>query len=516
MIEAILYTSLFLLLSLVSARESDSLGKIAIIGAGAGGSSAAHHLQKFTDKGFNITIFEKNHYIGGRSTTVGNLQSGNAGNESTAYGDYELGASIFTSDNVILTNAVQDFNLSVYDPSVASDNSSGLFNDTTGAWNGDSYVYYYYYSDEQTLDFQSNSSVQEAEAQEFSQIETLVGSIIDAFVESYYYDEFPYTGLTNITEQTQLSTLTGTYALDLLKSLNVTEGACRDFIEPNTRVNYASNIDQITTLEALVSSNSASNVYSVVGGNYQIFERFIEQSGAALKLNTSVNRIKYVTKVKRSDSYYLLEVIDHETGNLTLEKFDKVIIAAPFYQSNIEVNIDLKETLPGVQYRDLYVSLIRSKVKINNAALNQEIEAPENLLTTSINSDGLPNGVPYYSMTVKNYNTETGEYIYKLFTPEAIDSQFILSNFFNDVQSFEIILQHYWNPYPYSTPLTEFPDFQIDVHGGLYYLNTMEQFISTMETSALAGANVAGLISAGRNTTVIGLPDQVDISSKFV
>ncbi|KAK0254080.1 hypothetical protein LTR91_006334 [Friedmanniomyces endolithicus] len=72
-----------------------------VAGAGAGGASTAYHLRKFAAaSGFavNITVFERNDYIGGRSTTV------------DVYDDpmnpVELGASIFVKANHILESAV--------------------------------------------------------------------------------------------------------------------------------------------------------------------------------------------------------------------------------------------------------------------------------------------------------------------------------------------------------------------------------------------------------------------------
>ena len=68
-------------------------------GAGAGGASSAYHLSKFARAAgvsVNITVFDRNPYIGGRSTTV------------HAYDDpeiaVELGASIFVEINSILYN----------------------------------------------------------------------------------------------------------------------------------------------------------------------------------------------------------------------------------------------------------------------------------------------------------------------------------------------------------------------------------------------------------------------------
>lgn len=49
-----------------------------------------------------------------------------------------------------------------------------------------------------------------------------------------------------------------------------------------------------------------------------------------------------------------------------------------------------------------------------------------------------------------------------------------------------------WNPYPYEYPRVTFED--IELAAGFYYTSGIESFISTMETSALMGMNVAQLI----------------------
>jgi prenylcysteine oxidase / farnesylcysteine lyase len=49
-----------------------------------------------------------------------------------------------------------------------------------------------------------------------------------------------------------------------------------------------------------------------------------------------------------------------------------------------------------------------------------------------------------------------------------------------------------WYSYPYAYPRVTFED--IELARGLYYTAGIESFISTMETSALMGMNVAQLI----------------------
>ena len=51
---------------------------------------------------------------------------------------------------------------------------------------------------------------------------------------------------------------------------------------------------------------------------------------------------------------------------------------------------------------------------------------------------------------------------------------------------------HVWQSYPYEYPRVTFEDPELA--RGFYYTSGMESFISTMETSALMGMNVAQLI----------------------
>lgn len=61
----------------------------------------------------------------------------------------------------------------------------------------------------------------------------------------------------------------------------------REMLEAATRVNYGQNIDSIHALEGLVSL-AASGAASTKGGNYQVFERFLQHSNASVHLNTTV------------------------------------------------------------------------------------------------------------------------------------------------------------------------------------------------------------------------------------
>ena len=112
-------------------REPDaalpSSSHIAIIGAGAGGSSAAFWIAKAKERfGLDVVvdIFERSDYVGGRKRfnlcsslhLFANFFEGSTTAHpynNTAYSPVELGASIFVNVNKNLWRAANEFNLSV-------------------------------------------------------------------------------------------------------------------------------------------------------------------------------------------------------------------------------------------------------------------------------------------------------------------------------------------------------------------------------------------------------------------
>ncbi|CCH45687.1 Prenylcysteine oxidase 1 [Wickerhamomyces ciferrii] len=448
--------------------------RIAIIGAGAGGSSAAYHLQNFTSHYFNITIFEKNNYIGGRSTTIENYDN------STDL-PIELGASVFVNANKILFNAVEQFGLETQSFSI-HEQYPDIFKGSIGIWNGTDFVYKT--KGEEGVLF---GTIKFLWKYGLSPIRSylLVRDIVKKFINDYYRDGFPFT-LNEIVQKSGFDEFTNTDGESFLISKSISEIFTKNIIEAATRVNYASNVDEIHGLEAVVSL-AAEDTVQVVGGNYKIFEKFIDKSEAKLSLNTGVHNI---TKLNGKWTIH---------SDLGIDDFDQVIIAAPLRQTGITINGEISE-LQDVEYRKLHVTYVTTSKSnpVNHKYFGIEEEAPELILTSS----GIDH-IPFFSVNVVHYDNITERITYKIFSPDKIDSNFLSSYLFNDITDVDIVFEKLWNPYPVLKPTDKFDDFKIG--DGIWYLNSIERFISTMETSALAGASVAGLISEGKNTSEIRL-----------
>ena len=89
--------------------------KVAIVGAGIGGSSAAYYILK--NKNFSVDIYERRDRVGGR------VFSQKVMNQTE-----NLGASFLLKENQVIFKMINDLNLSTQFAEEDSDGSIGIFN----------------------------------------------------------------------------------------------------------------------------------------------------------------------------------------------------------------------------------------------------------------------------------------------------------------------------------------------------------------------------------------------------
>jgi prenylcysteine oxidase / farnesylcysteine lyase len=75
--------------------------------------------------------------------------------------------------------------------------------------------------------------------------------------------------------------------LEYFTQNGVGENFVRELVNAATRVNYAQDVDQIHGLETAVSL-AATGASAIEGGNWRVFDQFLNRSGAQLLLNTEV------------------------------------------------------------------------------------------------------------------------------------------------------------------------------------------------------------------------------------
>ncbi|THV44863.1 hypothetical protein BGAL_0566g00060 [Botrytis galanthina] len=477
--------------------------RIAIIGAGAGGSSSAYHLQKYaaeSDLAINVTVFERSSYIGGRSTTV------------NAFGNslepVELGASIFVDVNAILKNASREFDLH-------AKSSNTEVAEILGIWDGAEFVYTQKDSDWKYWDIAKMFW-----KYGFAPLKTqrLMKTVVGKFLQLYEAPYFPFRSLTERIEELDLKTVASVTGEQFLAQNNIEGSFTTDLIQASTRVNYGQNLNVIHGVETMVCM-AIDGAMQIQGGNWQIFDNMIQSSNATVRLNHTITEI---SQVRDQERYNVKTITTDAIGvsHINEEPFDTIIIAAPLQYSDIKMSSDLLQHTPDeIPYVTLHVTLFTSPYGLNPAYFNigPNEQVPTTILTTLPKNIPVPTDpkdfagpVGFFSIStlrrVINPTTLEYENLYKVFSPRPLTSEFLSSILNSEVPVPEDLTTisptanntitwyhpHVWNSYPYEYPRVTFEEIQLAP--GIYYTSGIESFISTMETSALMGKNVARLV----------------------
>lgn len=487
--------------------------RVAIIGAGSGGSSSAYYIKQFQSpcQRTKIVVYERASYIGGRSTTV------NVYNDPSE--PVELGASIFVKVNRNLVAAAKEFGLSTDN---VGDERPKEDPKTLGVWDGQEFRFiqsqgaYGWWNLAKLLWQYGLAPVR---------TQRLMKRTVGAFLKLYDEPYFPFRSLSQAAYDVGLTTVTSTRGDVFLDKNQIYPPFTTDIIQASTRVNYAQNLNQIHGLETMVCM-ATDGAMAVKGGNWQIFQGMLTAAEASLVLNTSVTEISR----QENGSYVVHATSDRgsrKSQKSLMDQYDAVIIAAPLQFSNISFT-PIPEHLPErISYVKLFVTLFASPHKLSPGAFNLSpgSSVPEVILTTLpkgqtvLSNDrglnppdqGFNNPLGFFSVStlrgVKNNATipPRDEFVYKVFSPAALNSTFLSHLLgFRDPKStmasipkndISWLYEKSWDSYPYLPPRVTFDDPQLDTN--LWYTSGIESFISTMETSSLMGMNVARQIVDG-------------------
>ncbi|KAH8992059.1 FAD/NAD-P-binding domain-containing protein [Lactarius akahatsu] len=459
--------------------ETPQPPRIAIIGAGAGGSSAAFWIAKAKERSgldVEIDIYERNDYIGGRSTTVYPYND-------KAYEPVELGASIFVAVNKNLQRATREFNLSLYG---FEDDDGDM-----GIWDGEQFLYTtgsktgIFGSWLDNLKFLWRYGYRSAK-----RMQELVRSTLDVFVTLYNSDAPQWSSieeLKNALNWTELVSLTGA---EYFLNHGVSQRLITELIEAGTRVNYAQNVDDLHSL-VTACSLAADGGVSVKGGNWRIFEQFVKRSGARIFLGTEVVGIQ-----RRSDNGWTVATQDGHRD------YDAVIIAAPYHTSRISLPDDISSSIPPQPYIHLHVTLLTTTAATPDPeyfGYKPSGKIPTTILTSF---DGARQGGKAPEFNSLTYHGQakiarnethdaqnTGEWSVKIFSMEPISDDWLARVFQGQVGW---VFRKEWDSYPVLPPTVEFPPVKLD--DGLFYVNAFEPLISAMETETIASRNIVELI----------------------
>ncbi|KAF8557352.1 FAD/NAD(P)-binding domain-containing protein [Imleria badia] len=451
--------------------------RIAVIGAGAAGSSAAFWISKARQRSeidVEVDVYERASYIGGRSTTVYPY-------DDPTHAPIELGASIFVDANKNLMRASKEFNLSLND-------FGDEFSDT-GIWDGSKFVLVmdnvsYYKSWWTTLKILWRYGYTAP-----VKTQKLVENLISRFVRLYTAESPRWDDVADLATTFEWDEMSNSTCIDHLNANGVSELFAQEMVNAATRVNYGQDVNKIHALGCMVCM-AATSAVGVASGNFRIFENFLNKSDANVYLNTEVEEI---SRIPDSSLWSV------RTSSGT-KVYRGIILAAPFHQTGIAISSELADRIPPQPYVHLHVTLLTTRddtMKADYFGLSPGNYIPKSILTTShgVQSDGVEpefNSLSYHGHVRKTNETghwsDQEEWSVKIFSKQRISDEW-LSKAFDHVGW---VHRKEWDAYPVLSPSTKFPPVKIDQ--GFYYVNALEPFISTMETETIASRNVVDLL----------------------
>jgi len=448
------YVSVVLILTYLSCASSLN---VAVVGGGIGGSSASYYIKKYFCCGHKITLFDKNSYVGGRTLHLSIYDPPSSEENATVV---NLGADAWAIVNKYLVELQKELQFPL-------DESTDDGNGELGFFDG-----------KQLLEPYSNlgDAIKLGVMLEASKLSL-----------SLNYDERGSKSFSTISEFVgygKLNYYTESSAESLFAEKGISEKFTNSTVLPITRVIYDQplNITAFATMVSLISGSSES--FSALGGNDQIAKVLVKNSVDQLNLNSAVSDI-----TKNSDNTYTLsyDTLKGAKG----EKFDKVVLAAPFEFLNISFH---GVKLPPIQDRDFqhwYVTMVvASGLSPTYFGLTEGKEVPDDILTYGNST------APFVTISFQAH-TSAGNKVYKIFS--NVDVSADLEQIFLDKKNHYV---HYW-PYtfPILAPVKPATDnnnlsYQpIVLDSNLYYINTMESVASAMEGSVIGARNVALLMS---------------------
>ncbi|KLO11728.1 hypothetical protein SCHPADRAFT_941804 [Schizopora paradoxa] len=460
------------------------LFNVAIIGAGAAGSSAAYWLSLAKKRlGLNvaITIYENSTRIGGRSTVVHPY-------DDETLPPIELGASIFVEANKNMMRAAKEFNLTLRH-----------FGDKTnrmGIWDGDDFVLEL--GPSEGISSWLNSARVTWRYGLWSTLKTkgIVANMLKNFVT--IYDRYKTAQWDSVNEFSQKIDIVGSTmqtAEEYFKGQGVKGKFVEEMIDAATRANYGQDISDIHGFGSLVSL-AAEGASRIREGNFKIFESFLNQSGANVIRNASVDKITQSNPWSNTIFYTTAE------GRKLSAMAAHVIIAAPLH--NVPVSFTYPGGNPGrtipedrSRYVKLHTTLLTTTAPYPSSeyfyGAGSAKVPPRTVLTTGTRRRHGQGAEPEFNslsyLDVRGVG-QKGEFVVKIFSKKRLSDEWLAKMFGAGAVGW--VHRKEWDAYPYLTPSAYFTPIRLA--DSIYYVNGMETLVSTMETEIVAARNVVDML----------------------
>uniref|UniRef100_G3TN71 Prenylcysteine oxidase 1 n=1 Tax=Loxodonta africana TaxID=9785 RepID=G3TN71_LOXAF len=422
--------------------------KIAIIGAGIGGTSAAYYLRQKFGNDVKIDVFERGE-VGGRLATM--MVEGQ---------EYESGGSIIHPLNLHMKRFVKDLGLS------AAKGFDGLM----GVYNGETLVF------EESRWFIINMiKLVWHYGFQFLRMHMWVEDVLDKFMRRIYRyqsHDYAFSSVEKLLHALGGDDFLGMLNRTLLETLEkagFSEKFLNEIVTPVMRVNYGQsmNINSFVVTGAVSLASAESGLWAVGGGNKLVCSGLLQASKGNL-ISGSVMYIEEKTRTKQTGNPTKMYEVVYQTGSETHSDFyDIVLVATPLNRKMSNITF-LNFDPPIEEFHQYYQHIVTTLVKGQLNTTMFGTAAVDKFDLTAILTTDDPNlfinsiGIVYPVREKDNSEPSTdGTHVWKIFSKDILTQKQIL----------------------------KLPS--IILHDRLYYLNGMECAASAMEMSAIAAHNAA-------------------------
>ncbi|KRY34946.1 Prenylcysteine oxidase, partial [Trichinella spiralis] len=459
-----------------------SPSKIAVIGAGIGGTSCSYFLRQIFGDRIEIDIFDSGK-VGGRLATV-----------EIERRHYESGGSVIHPQNEYMVHFQKEFGLG---RSFAFGSPFGIFNGSQLIFTGCNSnllplfrLLLRYKLDPIRLQF-------------------LLGQCLKRFLKIYAMQKSNYC---YTTVRKLVSALDADLAANLNCSLRFALTKCGienaiidELVQAAMLCNYGQSVD-IHSFVGLVSlAGMQQNLWSVAEGNCTVAEKLLETSKATF------HSCRILEITRQMNGSFSLHIASDGALNTWRDGYRSVVIACPLIAGQIELNL---ANLPSLEpFRTAYHRTVATFVSgilrkhhpwsnrpdFVKTVLVSDVDFP---IASMVKVDPLGKDDRLERKNGKNYD------MYKLFSRDFLTTEQLNMVF----EQFSYHTAVSWLAYPEYTGQSR--DCSFILTDGLYYVNAIENAASAMEMSCIGAKNVALLLACHWNGDLTKIPSYQKVPSK--
>lgn len=465
--------------------------RIAIIGAGIGGTSAAYFIRQKFGNNVPIDVFEKGD-VGGRLATV-----------EIEGKEYEAGGAVIHPLNLHMKKFVEELGLSARPPTSSR----------VGIYNGEEFVF-----EESSWFIVNLIKMVWYYGLNFLRMSMWVEEVLDKFMRVYRYQTSDYS-FTSV--EAMLDALGGKEFLQRLnKTIDETmqqAGFSQRFIDeivtPAMRVNYGQGAQINGFVGAVSLAGTDSGLWAVEGGNKIVCTGLLYASKANLIRGMVTSVEEKIRPLRTGEgSVHLYQVNYNTDSGESYSQYDIVILATPLNPGMSGIRLPFVVPACKNPYRQTVATFVKGRINRSFFGCPE----PCNLQLTEILTMEDPNlfftsiGVvtPVKVQTNLPLGDTADDPVWKVFSPKPLTEQQLELLFV----SHGAVKSKSWLAYPNYHPPERVPPVVLSER--IYYISSIEIAASAMEMSALAAKNVALLAHHQwyENTDKI---DQEDLSEKI-